>query len=68
MNYNLFHFYILAIPESALVRPGDCTFTRGLCGWTNVSISSNTLPMMLASPIHRPYSIKDSTYGARGDL
>lgn len=51
------------VPEAAVVRAGDCTFTRGSCGWRNVT-SDPDFYWVNASPLRRPVSMNDHTYGA----
>ncbi|CAL4143775.1 unnamed protein product, partial [Meganyctiphanes norvegica] len=53
------------VPEAAVVRAGDCTFTRGSCGWQNVT-SDPDFYWVNASPLRRPVSMNDHTYGAPG--
>ncbi|XP_071534123.1 MAM and LDL-receptor class A domain-containing protein 1-like [Panulirus ornatus] len=51
------------IPGAALVRAGDCSFTRGSCGWRNFTSDSHFY-WKSASPIRPPVTMKDHTYGA----
>lgn len=51
------------IPEAAVVRAGDCTFTRGSCGWRNLT-SDFDFSWSNASPLRRPISMNDHTYGS----
>lgn len=68
MRYSLpILFPIIAIPEAASVRAGDCTFTRGSCGWRNLT-SDPHFYWRNASPIRPPVSMRDHTYGAPGQL
>ncbi|XP_018020886.1 MAM and LDL-receptor class A domain-containing protein 1 [Hyalella azteca] len=52
------------VPDAAVVRAGDCTFTRGSCGWQNLTSDSNFY-WNNASPSRRPVSMTDHTYGAQ---
>ncbi|XP_045138693.1 MAM and LDL-receptor class A domain-containing protein 1-like [Portunus trituberculatus] len=51
------------VPEAAVVRAGDCTFTRGSCGWTNLT-SDRDFTWTLSSAVRRPLNMHDHTYGA----
>ncbi|KAL7644743.1 UNVERIFIED_CONTAM: hypothetical protein RMT77_004556 [Armadillidium vulgare] len=51
------------VPDSAIVRVGDCSFTRGSCGWSNVTTDSSYY-FRFSSPLNRPSGINDHTYGA----
>ncbi|XP_069945644.1 MAM and LDL-receptor class A domain-containing protein 1-like [Cherax quadricarinatus] len=51
------------IPDAAVVRAGDCTFTRGSCGWRNLT-SDPDFNWSNASPIRRPINMRDHTYGS----
>lgn len=58
-------FHLPAVPEAAIVRAGDCTFTRGSCGWTNLT-SDRDFTWTLASTLRRPLNMHDHTYGSPG--
>ncbi|XP_050739083.1 MAM and LDL-receptor class A domain-containing protein 1-like, partial [Eriocheir sinensis] len=53
------------VPEAAVVRAGDCTFTRGTCGWRNLT-SDRDFAWTLASTLRRPLDMRDHTYGSPG--
>ncbi|KAJ8682056.1 hypothetical protein QAD02_017848 [Eretmocerus hayati] len=58
-------------PNSAQVRPEDCSFEKGLCGWENLTSSGVNDPRMQwqrAFPNHRPAQLLDKTFGATGDF
>ncbi|KAK4319846.1 hypothetical protein Pmani_009261 [Petrolisthes manimaculis] len=54
-----------SLPEAAMVRAGDCTFTRGSCGWRNLT-SDPDFAWVAASPSRRPANMLDHTYGSQG--
>ncbi|KAG0714862.1 MAM and LDL-receptor class A domain-containing protein 2 [Chionoecetes opilio] len=62
-DISIFDGNCLTVPEAAIVRAGDCTFTRGSCGWTNLT-SDQDFSWMLASALRRPLDMHDHTYGA----
>lgn len=57
-------------PLSASVRPGDCSFERGLCGWENITSSGGdrSVTWQRAFLTHRPAQLLDKTYGSTGDF
>ncbi|XP_026667146.1 MAM and LDL-receptor class A domain-containing protein 1-like [Ceratina calcarata] len=57
-------------PPGASVRPEDCSFERGLCGWENITSSENerTVTWQRAFLAHRPAQLLDKTFGATGDF
>lgn len=57
-------------PASASVRPEDCSFEKGLCGWENITSSDNerTVTWQRAFLAHRPAQLLDKTFGASGDF
>ncbi|XP_006560272.2 MAM and LDL-receptor class A domain-containing protein 1 [Apis mellifera] len=66
-------FYIgncSAKPSSASVRPEDCSFEKGLCGWENITSSENerTVTWQRAFLTHRPAQLLDKTFGATGNF
>ncbi|XP_066937100.1 MAM and LDL-receptor class A domain-containing protein 1-like [Macrobrachium rosenbergii] len=52
-----------SVPDAAVVRAGDCTFTRGSCGWRNLT-SDTDFYWSSASPLRRPVNMNDHTYGS----
>ncbi|CAK9817198.1 MAM and LDL-receptor class A domain-containing protein 1 (Fragment) [Anthophora quadrimaculata] len=57
-------------PPSASVRPEDCSFEKGLCGWENITSSENErmITWQRAFLTHRPAQLLDKTFGATGDF
>lgn len=57
-------------PPGASVRPEDCSFEKGLCGWENITSSENerTVTWQRAFLAHRPAQLLDKTFGATGDF
>ncbi|XP_076229735.1 MAM and LDL-receptor class A domain-containing protein 1 isoform X3 [Nomia melanderi] len=57
-------------PPSASVRPEDCSFEKGLCGWENITSSDNerAVTWQRAFLAHRPAQLLDKTFGATGDF
>ncbi|XP_076240452.1 MAM and LDL-receptor class A domain-containing protein 1 [Calliopsis andreniformis] len=57
-------------PASASVRPEDCSFEKGLCGWENITSSDNerAVTWQRAFFAHRPAQLLDKTFGATGDF
>ncbi|KAF3425473.1 hypothetical protein E2986_03676 [Frieseomelitta varia] len=57
-------------PPSASVRPEDCSFEKGLCGWENITFSENerAVTWQRAFLAHRPAQLLDKTFGATGDF
>lgn len=57
-------------PTSASVRPEDCSFEKGLCGWENItsSDSERAVTWQRAFLAHRPAQLLDKTFGATGDF
>ena len=57
-------------PPSASVRPEDCSFEKGLCGWENITSSENerAVTWQRAFLAHRPAQLLDKTFGATGDF
>lgn len=59
----------LVKPPVAFVRHEDCSFERGICGWENITLSTNdrTVTWQRAFLTHRPAQLLDKTFGATGD-
>ncbi|XP_014236742.1 MAM and LDL-receptor class A domain-containing protein 1-like [Trichogramma pretiosum] len=60
-------------PSSASVRPQDCSFEKGLCGWENQTSPSSgkndpRLQWQRAYPSHRPAQLLDKTFSSPGDF
>ncbi|XP_071871050.1 MAM and LDL-receptor class A domain-containing protein 1 [Bombus fervidus] len=57
-------------PPGASVRPEDCSFEKGLCGWENITSSENEriVTWQRAFLAHRPAQLLDKTFGATGDF
>ncbi|XP_012277059.1 MAM and LDL-receptor class A domain-containing protein 1 [Orussus abietinus] len=57
-------------PPSAAVKPQDCSFEKGLCGWENVtsSVNDRAVTWQRAFVTHRPAQLLDKTFGATGDF
>ncbi|KDR22154.1 Apical endosomal glycoprotein [Zootermopsis nevadensis] len=53
-------------PHHATVRPEDCSFERGICGWRNATLSDSGEQLMswqVAFDMHRPAELPDKTFG-----
>lgn len=52
------------------MRPEDCSFEKGLCGWENItsSESERTVTWQRAFLTHRPAQLLDKTFGATGNF
>lgn len=57
-------------PMSAIVKPEDCSFEKGLCGWENKTsaVNDRTVTWQRAFLTHRPAQLLDKTFGATGDF
>jgi hypothetical protein len=58
-------------PLHATVRPEDCSFENGICGWKNVTHSDQNERLaswQLAFDMHRPAELLDRTFGTSGKV
>ncbi|XP_047354869.1 MAM and LDL-receptor class A domain-containing protein 1-like [Vespa velutina] len=65
-------FYIgncIVKPLAASVRSEDCSFEKGICGWENITLSTNdrSVTWQRAFLTHRPAQLLDKTFGTTGD-
>jgi hypothetical protein len=54
-----------------VVRPEDCSFERGICGWRNVTHTDSNEQLMswqVAFDMHRPAELPDKTFGSSGEV
>lgn len=63
--------FCLVRPHHATVRPEDCSFERGICGWRNATPSDSGEQLMswqVAFDMHRPAELPDKTFGTSGEV
>lgn len=66
---HIFFFFFLVRPPAASVRNEDCSFEKGICGWENITLSTNdrSVTWQRAFLTHRPAQLLDKTFGTTGD-
>lgn len=68
LSLHFFGFFaFVAMPDSAYVNEGECSFEKDMCNWKNTT-GDLVYRWQLATITRRPANLPDKTFGAPGSI